>query len=377
MRLYGGYLADLREAVAAAAASLQHLVVVGAPGWGKSAYLRSAARRLFGRVLLLSLDPAVPPSRVRGRPHPGRLLEGEEVVRVEGTLLDPSLEAAVLDEVFRASDPVFDALLPVLEGRRPLVLATANWVAKGDRVEALKDRFALWLHLQPAADGGLMEGVARTALEGSLLPSSQEEALRAAFEDPGLPPREELVRVWRSRPGRRAVEATAAAVREVGEAALRAGFAPNPRRIEAWARVVYGMGALLKGEDFEEAPPEALKALRFAWPTADPEEARAFARTVLEIASPGEAWTEARLAELLELFREIREGNPEERNRTISRAARLVNRLEEEGRRIRGVDPNRLRRLVERATRALMEAAAGGDPLRLLPADLRSLEEEP
>lgn len=311
--LVGKYLEDLSLAARAAAAARVHLIVLSPPGWGKSSFLRSFAYHVLPPSLVITCDPTTPPSKARGRPHAGALLEGREVMNLDGTLLDPSLKSAVVDEIFRASDPLWDALLPVLERPLPVVLATANWVAKGDRVEALKDRIALWVWLFPVLTSDEAAHIAATALQGS---SDGDEAslIGADFSFPGWPEREAIREVWKMTPGPRTVRAVSEMVRSLVDEARQEGFEVNPRRVAQWARIVYFLSALELGQaDFDSPTTEAQRALVFAYPADSREVATSWKQVALRVVDRVLAVIEATLAEIKARLSELASAPPTER----------------------------------------------------------------
>lgn len=355
--MQGGYLKDIQEAVWASLSSRQHLIVVGAPGWGKSAFLRSAARRTFRKALFLSVDPSTPPSRVRGRPHAGKLLQGVEEPYLEGTLLDPELEGAVVDEIFRGSEAFFDALLPVLERNRPLVFATANWVAEDERVEALRDRIGLWVHLSPFLDEETVRSVTGLALrEGEDL-----VALLSAHHEVEVPPRELLEAVWRKPASREEEEEVVGRLTGLVEILEKEGFVLSPRRVRSMALVLYRTSLLYGDGEWRGVRQEAVRALRFCYPTVDAEEARRFATALRRTEDPRLVWIEDRLVEYAGELRR-RRGRPEEIGAVL---ARLKNLLEEAGK--VGLDREAQARFMQKAAQLAQVAARGQDPVRALP----------
>jgi MoxR-like ATPase len=321
----GSYVKALSDAALAAACGRVHALLVGPPGWGKSSLLRSFAARVAGPALFLSCDPTTPASKAIGRPHAGALLEGRDVLRTEGSLSDPEIRSAVVDEIFRASDPLWDALLPVLERDRPVVLATANWVAKGDRLAALKDRIALWAWASPSLAPADAAAVAAASLARLALDGSSEAALGACWSLPDWPEPQALAEVWRMRPGPKAAKAVSEAVRALAEEALREGFAPNPRRVDHWARVLYGRTCLEVGAaEWDSAAEPALRALAFAWPAESEEDAAAWRRVALRVVDRAGALIDAVLAEIRERLRAVAAAKPEDRAARIMETSRFL-----------------------------------------------------
>ena len=118
-----------------------------------------------------------PPEALRGAYDPAALLNGRLERVVAGTPYDPTARVSILDEVFRANEVVFDTMLDVLDrldakpAQAPVAWATANFVAQGERVEALLDRIALWLWISPdamdvaAIVGAHLDGVVANGLQ--------------------------------------------------------------------------------------------------------------------------------------------------------------------------------------------------------------------
>lgn len=325
VELVGSYIKTLSDAALAAACGRVHAILLGPPGWGKSSLLRSFAARTVGPALFLSCDPTTPASKALGRLHAGALLEGRDVLRTEGSLADPEIRSAVVDEIFRASDPLWDALLPVLERDRPVVFATANWVAKGDRLAALKDRIALWAWASPSLAPADAAAVAEAALARLALNGSPEAALGACWSLPDWPEPEALAEVWKMRPSPKAAKAVSEAVRALAEEALREGFAPNPRRVDQWARILYGRTCLERGAaEWDSVADFALRALVFAWPSESEEDAAAWRHVALKIVDRTGALIDAVLAEIRERLRAVAAAKPEDRATRIMETSRFL-----------------------------------------------------
>lgn len=283
--LVGGYINDLAAAVNAAVIGQEHMVAIGGPGTGKSTFVRSYATNL-GQTLWISCDPTTPPSIAKGRPHIGALLEtGQEITRVEGTFLDPRMRFVVADEAFRASDPLWDAMLYLLEKHDPQFLMTANWIAKGDRVNAFKDRVAIWCHLvatMSPAEAGLVAGstMDRIAIEGT----DDASLLGAMYTHPSWPDPAQVWFAWSCRPGPKAKAAVSAVVAALADEAITNKFFPNPRRVSQWSRILYRVTCYHTGQpEWGTVAPEAQKALMYAWPTESDTEAAKWKQVALKV----------------------------------------------------------------------------------------------
>lgn len=205
----------------------------------------------------------------------------------------------VLDEIFRANEVVFDALLDVLDrldlepDQAPVVWATSNFVAQGERLAALKDRFALWLWLEPEL------------VDAAAVARSRLASLGRHLDADGLPDWEAVAEIRSLRPGPETERAVAEAVSALAAEAQAQGLRPNPRHLAWWAQTLFRVGAYHAGASFREVPEEAKKLLRYVWPASSPEEAAAWAQVAGAIVDPVAAAIEAVLAEALRKFREV------------------------------------------------------------------------
>lgn len=298
----GGYVSDLRDALIASALSGQHAVVLGAPGWGKSAIARSVASDIAGdgHWTFTRLDPSTPPEAVRGAYDPAALLNGQLSRVVAGTPYDPNARISILDEIFRANDVVFDTCLDVLDrmdahpDQASVVWGTANFVAQGERVEALIDRFAIWIWLQPdVLDVGALVGAQLTSANGLAVAG-------------GLPDWKDVEQARAARPGSKARNAVADLLGTLAQEAAAQGRRPHPRRIAQWSRVVYRLGVYDTGQaDFSSVPEPASRALRWCWPAPAADEAASWAQIAAAVVDATGSAIEAAMAQALKKFREV------------------------------------------------------------------------
>lgn len=298
----GGYVADLRDALVASALSGQHAIVLGAPGWGKTAIARSLAKSIAGdgAWTFTRLDPSTPPEQVKGAFDPAALLNGKLERVVAGTPYDPVARVSILDEVFRANDVVFDTCLDVLDrmdahpDQAAVVWGTANFVAQGERVEALIDRFGLWLWLKP-------DVLDVAAIAGAHLNGAHELSVPG-----GIPDWTDVVNVRKATPGAKARRAVAELLDTLAQEASAQGRRPHPRRVTQWSKLVYRLGVYDTGQaDFSTVPEIASRALRWAWPMPAAEEAESWAQIAAGVIDAVGSAIEGALAQAIVKFREV------------------------------------------------------------------------
>jgi MoxR-like ATPase len=140
-----------------------NLTLVGSSGWAKSQTIRDFVARIEGaRVFETSMSPTTEPERLLGPLDIGKLERGVYERVTTGRL--PEAHVAVLDEGYRASDAVFDDLLPIANERIfenngvrsiPLwtLIMSTNHVPGPDQPEmaAFVDRMALGKLVKPVA----------------------------------------------------------------------------------------------------------------------------------------------------------------------------------------------------------------------------------
>lgn len=146
--------AELVDGVLLGALARQHVLVLGPPGTAKSMLAREVCRRLTGkRYFEWLLTKFTTPEELFGPVSLSALESGRYERITEGKL--PEAHVVFLDEVFKASSAILNALLTVLNERRfhqgataidvPLevMLAASNELPEEDELEALYDRFLL------------------------------------------------------------------------------------------------------------------------------------------------------------------------------------------------------------------------------------------
>jgi MoxR-like ATPase len=95
----------------------QHLLVVGAPGSGKSQIMRDATSRIDGaRYFEVALDETSTPDQVLG-PVSIKTMAEEDIIIRNTTGMLPNATHAFIDEYFNANGPVRHALMPIQNER--------------------------------------------------------------------------------------------------------------------------------------------------------------------------------------------------------------------------------------------------------------------
>lgn len=362
-QLQGRYIQDTRDALTASVLSGQHAILLGAPGYGKTALAYDMAKRIGGegRTVFTRLDAATRPELVQGAMDPQVYLQyGKYVVNQHGTAYQKGLGIWVADEVFRASEVIFDILIDALDrfdlpkSEQPVVWSTSNFVVAGDRVDAMRDRFAMWVWLQ--ADLMDVSGLVETHLS----------QLGQRLSAPGdLPTWEQVQEVRNMTPGPDAVAAVKTVVNTLVEEAVGQQLTVNPRRIAQWSAILFRTSAYDYGaSDWTACSTTALNVMRYAWPTPDKEEAARWAEVTSVIADPIGAVIEGLMIEATEEFRKcaarLDQSNAEKSERVAELGAVLGN-AQETLDNLGGNDP-RIREYKNLLSEMFQAAIMGKDP---------------
>ncbi|MCK9598650.1 MAG: AAA family ATPase [Sphaerochaeta sp.] len=302
MKFVGSYVSQLKGTLAASAVSGHNVMLISAPGWGKTEMARAAGNYIAGQdgLITVELDPSTPPETIRGAYDPAALLNGQLNRLVDGTPYSPKAKVVLLDEVWRANDVVFDSLIHATNRKdidprtRPVFWGTSNFVGKGERTEALRDRFALWVWMEPDLDVSAV---------------SSAHLFNGTGIDPeftkGLPTWAECLDARSAVPTQRAAKVVIDIVEKLA-AEAQANFIVNPRRVVQWTEILFRNTFLVTGtNDFQRVPDHIAGLLRYAYPAPEKETARAWGEVAASIADPVGAAIEAARAEILKEFRRV------------------------------------------------------------------------
>jgi MoxR-like ATPase len=302
-RFEGGYADEMAEVLAVSLLAGANAIVLGSPGWGKTAVARSLAQQMVDRRWSFTrVDPSSAPDKVFGILDFKAYMDGRRSMIVAGTPYDPAVRVAIIDEIGRANEAMFDALLDTLDrvdanGDAPAVWATSNFIPSTDRVAALIDRFALWYWVQPgpmdignivaAQLAGMHSGGPQVAVPGGLTWEEVEEIRAMA-------------------PGPRAVKAVQNLVRDLESEAKLNKRRPNPRRATQWSFILYRASAWHTGQaDFTTVPDAASRLLKYAWPAVTAEEQATWATVATSVTDVVGAQIEAGTIEVQEYMKQI------------------------------------------------------------------------
>lgn len=304
----GSYVNDIVKVLIASAVSGENAILIGAPGWGKTAISRQVAEAMTnGRYSFTRVDPSTPPEAIKGAYNPAAILDGRLERVVEGTPYASDCQIAIIDELFRGSDVLFDAALDTLDRQDtdygPPVWSTANFVAAGTRVEALIDRIGLWLWIKPAVVD--VAAVAAAHLTNGAKPSLDHD----------LPDEETIERIRQATAGPKAEKAVIEALQLLAEEAAKEGRHVHPRRVAQWAKILFSYAMYLTGSDnFDTLPKEAVSILRHAWPATSAAESTSWANIAGAAVDPVATVIDEALAEAFAEFKRVSQiGNVAER----------------------------------------------------------------
>jgi MoxR-like ATPase len=131
----------------------EHIALIGPPGTAKSALVRTFSQLIASRYFEYLLTRFTEPSEVLGPIDINELRSDRYIRRERGKL--PTARLVFLDEIFKASSAILNALLTVINERKfyqdgvpvpvrlKILFAATNEIPEHSELGALKDRFVL------------------------------------------------------------------------------------------------------------------------------------------------------------------------------------------------------------------------------------------
>lgn len=353
-KFVGSYVSPLKDVLVASALSRQNAIILGAPGWGKTAIGRSLAAHLSGgQYSFTRIDPSTPPDAVRGAYNPAALLEGRLERVTDGTPYDPAMRLAIVDEIGRGNEVTFDALLDTLDRLddpdAPPVWATSNFMPSNERVQALIDRFALWFWIVP--DTLEPAAIVAAQLNGSGGPQ---------VDTAGLPTWNEIHDVRSAAPGPNAIKAIGELLDDLSHEAELQGRRPHPRRVTQWTHILFRVGVWASGSaDFNVVPEKASRLLRYAWPAITAEEGDSWAQIAGSVVDVLGAAIEEAMAGLVDDLNEIAGAPSGRRTSMVMEMTTKVQALQTQLEQMAGDDNPRVEEAVEQMNSWLSQVLMG------------------
>ena len=362
-KFQGAYVQDVRDALVASIVSAEHALLIGAPGWGKTAIARRVAERVTdGEYVFLRLDGSTPPEKVAGMPDPAKLLASPPTIEYmkSGTVYDLDARAIILDEIGRPMDAIFDILLDPLNrvdidpDDAPVVWGTTNFMPSSDRTEALRDRIAMWIWVNPGQIN-----------VGDIVAAHLDGLGNGLQIDGKLPTWKEIEEIKKARPGNKARSAVSDLIEMISQEASQSGYVVHPRRISQWSRILFRTGMYWTGsDDFDVVPKQASKVLQYCWPTLSQEEWNSW-REIAEVAGDpvGTAINEV-LSMSYNRFKQVRDAGGSGRaaasiqlGEALANAQRSLNDI--------GVEDPRIEEAMSQLTMAFASVVRGEDPIEM------------
>lgn len=353
----GAYVKDVIDVYLASAFSNVHGISISPPGWGKSEISNKLAGELAGadHYHLIPIAPTTSPSLIDGPMDNEILIKESRLVRkVERTPYDPNMRIVIMDELLRGSDPLFDAALHAtdpLKQKNCVVWATSNFVPKGDRVQALLDRFGLWLWIRPDTFDIRALAMAQMLTDGEpQLPGT-------------IPSWSDVMDVRSAKPGLKAAQAVADFLELLHEEAANLGLSVHPRQATHWRKLAYRMGVYHTGEaDFKALPQEATRVIQWAWGSRSYEEAGEWRKLVGSMVDKVGATIDVVLANVVGEFKRVAAiASDIERTQEISGLGRTLAESQSDLRELGANDP-RVKDAINLVSQWFADAINGKQP---------------
>ena len=293
----------------------EHLLLVGAPGSGKSLLIDSLMKWTHGSKFSCLLNRFTMPEELFG-PYSLSELKNDRFVRITTNRL-PEAKFVFLDEIFKASSSILNTLLKVLNERffdkgdgitlrvpLELCLAASNeWPGDSKKeLGALFDRFVLRKTVNPiSTQAGRQRLLWNNQPPEFSTSLSGHELTACRLDAQGLP--------W-SKEAKQALES-------ILDELARQGVRPSDRRQYKSVSVVQAYAWLNGAEDVQ---PEHLEVLQHVLWNDHPEEASKVRATILQIAAPISMKVNGLISEIEQILAGV---NPKDLGQSALAASKL------------------------------------------------------
>lgn len=310
---WGKYVHEMRDVLVASVMSQKNAVLLSAPGWGKTRVAKRVSEEIAGKdgSIFIRLEGSTPPQVVKGMIDPAKALESPPkfVVVTDNTPYDPRANIVVLDEIFRPPDPVFDALVDILDRHdvnpddAPVVWGTSNFVIKNQRTNAVVDRIALWLWITP-------QSLDVSKFVNEIAHRKRGVELSIPSNGRAMPTWEDVLRVRSYKPKQSTIDTVTSILTTLSAEAKVSSFDVNPRRLTHWFDILYRYSAWVEDSaDFETIPAEAAVILRYAYPTLSADDWRKWDQVARSVGDPLQAALDSATEQAYAAFKKIMEKN--------------------------------------------------------------------
>ena len=293
----------------------EHLLLVGAPGSGKSLLIDSLMKWTHGSKFSCLLNRFTMPEELFG-PYSLSELKNDRFVRITTNRL-PEAKFVFLDEIFKSSSSILNTLLKVLNERffdkgdgitlrvpLELCLAASNeWPGDSKKeLGALFDRFVLRKTVNPiSTQAGRQRLLWNNQPPEFSTSLSGHELTACRLDAQGLP--------W-SKEAKQALES-------ILDELARQGVRPSDRRQYKSVSVVQAYAWLNGAEDVQ---PEHLEVLQHVLWNDHPEEASKVRATILQIAAPISMKVNGLISEIEQIISGV---NPKDLGQSALAASKL------------------------------------------------------
>lgn len=352
----GSYVRTMTRILDAAMVSGQNVILIGAPGWGKTDVSQSYLEQVTNdRYCFTRIEQSTDPIVLKGAIDPDAYFKGNGLVQmVVGTPYEDGIQATLLDEAGRGNNPVFDIILDIADRRdidkadRHPVIITTNFMPTDERTRAMRDRFPIWYHVPEPQDFDTDAIIdAQSVPGGPRTDISNSPSLADALRYRAMTPTDKA---------RDAVKQT---IRELKTAGLKDGFRLNPRRVTQWYKILFHVSAWqYDSDDFDVVHPLALEILGYCWPALTADESDRFNQFAMSTVNRGRAAADRCKARIFKALDKLVKAN-QKTPMLIQEASVAVQSAQEELKHVLGADDPMFMEITEKTTLWIANAIQG------------------